>query len=54
MFVFRPDLSPAKVEDVLQKRLKVLPPENYLMLQLKLDLLARYEKIRFQEQINIE
>jgi hypothetical protein len=39
-------MSPEKIEDVLEKRYKVLPPENHLLLDLKLELLGRYEKNR--------
>ena len=35
-----------KIEEVLQKRDKALPPQHHLILDLKLQLLARYEKIR--------
>ena len=43
---FRRDLKLEKIEEVLQKRDKALPPQHHLILDLKLELLARYEKIR--------
>ena len=45
-YFFRRDLKLEKIEEVLQKRDKALPPQHHLILDLKLELLARYEKIR--------
>ena len=45
-YFFRRDLKLEKIEEVLQKRDKALPPQHHLILDLKLQLLARYEKIR--------
>ena len=45
-YFLRRDLKLEKIEEVLQKRDKALPPQHHLILDLKLELLARYEKIR--------